>query len=402
MAKLQLDKDLYPLLERANRSWADDVLSIIKDLNELFDKIFKDTSHSSQLKPLLQEFGLLIFAGKIYAKDAYFFITRFFGFMDVRMPMLNIEAYQHLQGFRVHSTDIYLFYNPAVSLHFQKEISKRLLNNTAQKPKEIENKTVLKTQHATTLATISKDGSNKSEKKNSETPQSKSINMSENNFENQLKSYDNLKNGISTDKLQENNLAQTDIDKSFTEHDNKVPNEISKEPIIEKLGTKFYVQNAGLVLLHPFISTLLEFTDLVKEHKFINEDSLFRAIHLLQYMIDGKAEHEEHLLTLNKIICGAHLNHSLPKEIDFNEKELNMADELFKVIFQRWDKMKNSTVDGFRQNFLQRSGMLIKMEDGWTLRVEQRGYDMLLQTIPWAYGMVKLPWMSEFLYVEWI
>lgn len=50
LAKLQLDKDLYPLLERANRSWADDVLSIIKDLNELFDKIFKDTSHSFPIK----------------------------------------------------------------------------------------------------------------------------------------------------------------------------------------------------------------------------------------------------------------------------------------------------------------------------------------------------------------
>jgi hypothetical protein len=166
--------------------------------------------------------------------------------------------------------------------------------------------------------------------------------------------------------------------------------------------SKIYVQNAGLILLHPFFSIFFTRLQLVEKGKFVSQSAACRAMHLLQYLVDGACEHEEHLLVLNKLLCNIPLQEPVPLLIEPLPEEMELADELFKVLFQQWDKMKNGTVEGFRQSFLQREGVLLRKEDHWVLKVEQRGYDLLLQTLPWAYGTIKLPWMKEMLYVEWV
>ena len=40
-------------------------------------------------------------------------------------------------------------------------------------------------------------------------------------------------------------------------------------------------------------------------------------------------------------------------------------------------------------------------EDAWILRVERRGYDLLLERIPWSISMVRLSWMKTVLIVQW-
>jgi hypothetical protein len=54
-----------------------------------------------------------------------------------------------------------------------------------------------------------------------------------------------------------------------------------------------------------------------------------------------------------------------------------------------------------QQTFIQRFAKLSKQEDAWILQVEQVAFDMLLQKLPWGYGMIKLPWMQYILRTEW-
>ena len=52
--------------------------------------------------------------------------------------------------------------------------------------------------------------------------------------------------------------------------------------------------------------------------------------------------------------------------------------------------------------FLTRAGQLsVDAEGDWLLRVEPRTVDILLDQLPWGISMIKLPWMSRLMRVEW-
>ena len=162
-----------------------------------------------------------------------------------------------------------------------------------------------------------------------------------------------------------------------------------------------YTGNAGLIILHPFIPYGFQRIGLVNGEGFVNKEAQHRAVHLLQYMVNGKEEHAEHELALNKILCALPLEEPVPAEILLTSEEKQLCDELLKVVLQRWEKMNNSSVEGFQAAFLQREGALWQKDEDWWLRVELRGYDMILQTLPWGIGMIKTPWMEQTIYTEW-
>ncbi|HEY8954837.1 contractile injection system tape measure protein [Chitinophaga sp.] len=162
-----------------------------------------------------------------------------------------------------------------------------------------------------------------------------------------------------------------------------------------------YTGNAGLILLHPFIPYGFKRVGLVNDEGFVNREAQHRAVHLLQYMATGKEEHAEHELALNKILCALPLEEPVPAEILLTAEEKQLCEELLKVVIQRWEKMNNSSVEGFRAAFLQRDGALWEKEGDWWLRIEERGYDLILQTLPWGIGMIKAPWMEKTIYTEW-
>jgi hypothetical protein len=164
---------------------------------------------------------------------------------------------------------------------------------------------------------------------------------------------------------------------------------------------KIYIRNAGLVLFHPFLSTYFTRLGLMENGKFIHETAQYRAVMLLQYLAYGRIETEEFELPLNKILCGLPVDEPVPATIEISEQEAAVSEELFSVIFQRWDKLKNTSVAGFRASFIQREGALQRNEDTWELKVEQRAYDLLLSTLPWGISMIRCAWMNQLLTVEW-
>ena len=162
-----------------------------------------------------------------------------------------------------------------------------------------------------------------------------------------------------------------------------------------------YTGNAGLIILHPFIPYGFQRVGLVNGEGFVNREAQHRAVHLLQYMVNGKEAHAEHELALNKILCALPLEEPVPAEMPLTGEEKQLCGELLKVVIQRWEKMNNSSVEGFQAAFLQREGALWEKDGDWWLRVEARGYDMILQTLPWGIGMIKTPWMEQTIYTEW-
>ncbi len=66
-----------------------------------------------------------------------------------------------------------------------------------------------------------------------------------------------------------------------------------------------------------------------------------------------------------------------------------------------WAALRGTGSDGLRLSFLQRRGLLARGDGGWTLRMQAESFDLLLSTLPWSIGLIRLPWMAQALRVEW-
>lgn len=195
-------------------------------------------------------------------------------------------------------------------------------------------------------------------------------------------------------------------DPQFLQTNADIPADEIHEQTLNKLlkdeREKIYIRNAGLILLHPFISTFFKRAGLTENGNFITVEARHRAAYLLQYLAYGTNGYAEHEMTLNKVLCGFPLQQPLLPELIPSTIEMEIAEELLLEVTRQWDKLKNTSVAGLQASFLQRNGVLTQTEEIWNMKIEQRGYDVLLQTLPWSFGMVKTPWMTKFLYVEWI
>ncbi|MDP4209267.1 MAG: contractile injection system tape measure protein [Bacteroidota bacterium] len=166
-------------------------------------------------------------------------------------------------------------------------------------------------------------------------------------------------------------------------------------------GEKIYVNNAGLVLLNPFISTYFMRTGVAENGKFVNNEAQQRATHLLQYLVDNTENTAEQTMPLNKILSGISLEETIPDAVTLTNDEKKTANELLTAVIQSWDKLKNTSLQGLQVSFLQRNGTLTESDEAWTLKIEQRAYDILLQTLPWGLSFIKFSWMTKPLFVEW-
>lgn len=205
-----------------------------------------------------------------------------------------------------------------------------------------------------------------------------------------------LKNREAAAKAMEEKIAAEQLRQKQKEQANK-----KTERVLEK-GNKLYISNAGLILLHPFLGTYFTRLHLMDKGQFLTPDARARAVHLLQYLVRSSTSNPEHELVLNKILCNYPLHEPLPLEIIITQEEIDMSLGLLEAAIQHSGKLSNSSVEGFRASFLQRDGIITETEQEWTLRIDQRGYDLLLQTLPWSFGMIRFQWMDKPMIVEWI
>ncbi|NER21534.1 MAG: hypothetical protein F6J96_12685 [Symploca sp. SIO1C2] len=179
----------------------------------------------------------------------------------------------------------------------------------------------------------------------------------------------------------------------------------SNNPLRESSGRfsqaeEIYVPNAGLVIIWPFLERFYQTLGLVEGKSFKNLESGERAVLILQYLVDGSIDIPESNLPLNKILCGFDPFEPLPTAFEPTEAEKAECQTLLSAIIQHWSSLKNTSIPGFQQLFLERKGILRVRDGCWLLQLEQAPQDVLLDTIPWSIRVVKLPWMEEILYVE--
>lgn len=170
-------------------------------------------------------------------------------------------------------------------------------------------------------------------------------------------------------------------------------------------GTPIYIDNAGLVLASPFLPHLFRelglsrVDDVGKTH--LDPEPATRAVHLLQYLVDGRTSAPEPLLVLNKILCGLSVPTPVPSGIDLTEREQALCDRLLKALIANWTIIANTSVAGLRETFLQREGRLEQLDDRWKLQVQRKTLDVLVDQVPWSISILTHPWMPQPLYVSW-
>lgn len=162
-----------------------------------------------------------------------------------------------------------------------------------------------------------------------------------------------------------------------------------------------FIENAGLILLWPFMGFYFEKLGLLSDHKFTSVNAAIRGACLLQYLVTGVETRQEHELPLNKILCQLPKNHPVYSTEAFTQDEKDLSDELLKTAISRWEILKNTSIEGLRNSFLKREGKLEWPDDKIMLTVEPKSFDMLVDKIPWNISVIKLSWMKHTLHVKW-
>jgi hypothetical protein len=170
----------------------------------------------------------------------------------------------------------------------------------------------------------------------------------------------------------------------------------------ETFESDIAVRNAGLILCWPFLGYYFGALGLLNDKKdFIDLEARERAVFLLQYLAVKQSNAEEHYLTLNKIMVGYPLDEAISTGIIMTKKEIDISEALLINVIKQWSALKNMKPDGLRGSFIIRDGVLRQMHNGWRLIVDKKGFDLLLNKIPWSLSMIRFTWVSYMINVEW-
>ncbi|HRI15470.1 MAG TPA: contractile injection system tape measure protein [Verrucomicrobiota bacterium] len=164
-----------------------------------------------------------------------------------------------------------------------------------------------------------------------------------------------------------------------------------------------HVYNAGLVLLWPFLTPLFERLGLLEERHFRNNAAQQRAVGLLQHVAAGNPEPPpEHLLPLNKILCGLPTDELFEFGDAVTEFEADECTAVLQAVIEQAPMLGKISLPGFRGTFLLRQGQLSVRDESALLRVERQTFDIVLERLPWPLNWVRLPWMNVALQVVWL
>jgi len=162
-----------------------------------------------------------------------------------------------------------------------------------------------------------------------------------------------------------------------------------------------YIANAGQVLMAPYLPRLFNMLELTEGGKFKGLAASQRAVHLLQFAVNGSSDSPEFLLPLNKILCGITIDMPVIRRIQLHDREKETIEGMIMAMIQNWSIIGNTSIEGLRESFLQRKGKLLFENEAWHLTVEQKGIDVLLDQLPWSFSIIRHPWMAQRVHVEW-
>ena len=162
-----------------------------------------------------------------------------------------------------------------------------------------------------------------------------------------------------------------------------------------------YVENAGLVILWPFLASFFARLALLDRKQFVDPAALHRAVGLLGYLALGEPTPQEYQLPLAKVLCGLDSTEAFEFGPPVTEDEAEECTGLLTAAVANAPILRDMSPEAFRGTFLLRKGVLGTANGAWLLRVERVSYDVVLDRFPWTTNWIKLPWMLSELCVEW-
>lgn len=181
------------------------------------------------------------------------------------------------------------------------------------------------------------------------------------------------------------------------------------EQVLEEVVQPEYIEvpNAGLCLLAIWFQRLFDMLGLLAANAdgkkdFNDIETRIRAAFILQRLVtDEVREYKERELAFNRILTGCPFHVPLPRTLELTPNEIQTAESMMAGVKANWDKLKNTSIKGFQRSFIERPGKLEQRENEWVLYVENRGYDILLDFLPWSYRTIRLPWLKKKINVIW-
>jgi len=222
--------------------------------------------------------------------------------------------------------------------------------------------------------------------------------------ENETKNKTNGKTPEKTpEKTSKSNQKHPDKEEFQKTAQNKITPELfqttqQKTPITDEVSNDLQVQNAGLVLIHPFIANLFKHCNLMdpKTNTLTDPET---GIHLLHYIATGKTNQPESAMLFEKYLCNFPLHQSINRHVKLTRKQKTEAAKVIGAVQQNWSAMKTASVGLLQHEFFQRPGKLTV--DSQTLIVERKTQDILMDKLSWGISMIRLPWQTQFTYVNW-
>lgn len=166
-----------------------------------------------------------------------------------------------------------------------------------------------------------------------------------------------------------------------------------------------WVDDAGQVLIAVYAERLFKHLGLIEGGRFRSPDAQAQGVQCLQALCHG--ERDECHTVLSRLLCGVAPAVVLPQPEPLSNNTLGMLEQLLQAVIGHWKALGNTSVAGLRESFLCRQGRLQRepvrhdAPPAWRLVVEKRGFDVLLDRLPWSYNTIRLPWMEGVLHVEW-
>ena len=131
---------------------------------------------------------------------------------------------------------------------------------------------------------------------------------------------------------------------------------------------------------------------------------LVRLFAMLGYLDEEKKKLKDtasKVRAVNRLLSGLSRHVPLPKRLSLTEEEKQTADSMVSGVKANWPQLRGTSVKGFRQSFIARNGTLEQQEEWWSLTVERKTHDILLESVPWSYRQIRLPWLKKYIKVIW-
>jgi hypothetical protein len=157
--------------------------------------------------------------------------------------------------------------------------------------------------------------------------------------------------------------------------------------------------NAGIILLHPFLGAFFSEVGLLAGNKLTDP---VLAAHVLYFLSTGSDCAHEFELQAEKALCGIPASVPVPRDIAIPEMIRAEAGDLLAAALGHWKGLKTDSAELLRTEFLQREARINTDElQAVRLVFERKTHDILLDSLPWNLGIVKLSWKKELICVEW-